>query len=131
MPQQPDDPSIDDTERLWRRVHPTQIDIDTETGNPEISSGVFSTGEEISVAIASATSIEALLSGYPEHSVVEFEVAAARSARCTVVRNPLPDDDAHALVCGPKSHGRLTKTQQEALKRQSRLVCFRRPQQGG
>ncbi len=105
--------------------------IDPDTGNPEISSGVFSTGEELSVAIASKTSIEALLSEYPEHSVVEFEAAAARSAGCTVVRDPLPGDDAHALVCGPKSHGRLNKTQQETLKRQSRLVCFRRPQQGG
>ncbi len=131
MPQQPDDPTIDGTERLWRRVHPIQIDIDPETGNPEINSGVFSTGEEISVAIASATSIEALLRGYPEHSVVEFEAAAARSAGCTVVRNPLPGDDAHALVCGPKSHGRLKKSQQETLKKHSRLVCFRRPQQGG
>ena len=129
MPQRPDDLTIDGSQRLWRRVHPKQIHIGQEIEVPEISSGVFSTGEELSVAIASETTIEDLLRDYPEHSVVEFSAADARSAGCTVVRDALPGDPAHALVCGPKSHGRLNKTQQEQLKNQSRLVHFRRPQQ--
>lgn len=129
MPQRPDDPSIDNNERLWRRVHPTQINIDSGTGDPDVSSAVFSTREEVSVAIASETTLEIFVANNPEHSVVEFTVGSARSAGCTVVRDPLADDPAHALVCGPRSHGQLNKTQQELLKQASRLVLFREPRQ--
>lgn len=131
VPQRPDDPTIDGSQRLWRRVHPIQIRIDPETEDPEISSGVFSTDQELSVALASETTIETLLGEYPEYSVVEFEAVDARSTGCTVVRCPLPGDPAHALVCGPRSRGRLNKTQQQYLKTHSRLVVFRRPKQRG
>jgi hypothetical protein len=81
----------------------------------------------VSVAIASETTLEAFVEGYPQHSVIEFTAGVARSAGCTVVRDPLPPDPAHALVCGSKSNGQLSKTQQEILKQASRLILFRDP----
>lgn len=79
MPERQDDQSIGNNEHLWRRVHPIQITFDNDTGEPRVSSGVFSTGDGLSVSIASETTIEALLRNYPEHSVVEFEAGVARS----------------------------------------------------
>ena len=128
MPQRPDDPSIGDEERLWRRVHPKQIDLSSETGEPEVSSGAFSTREELSIAISSQTTLETFVFNYPEHSVVEFTAGAARVLGCSVVRDPLPNDPAHALLCGPRSRGRLTQSQKELLKQVSRLILFKSPE---
>jgi len=130
VPQRADDPSIDDNVLLWRRVHPTQIDLHPETRQPDVSSGAFSTREELSVAIASETTLAAFIANNSEHSVVEFTAGSARSAGCTVVRDPLPNDPAHALVCGSRSRSQLNKTQQELLKQASRLVLFREPRRG-
>lgn len=129
MPPRPDDPSIGNDERLWRRVHPTWIEIDPESGQPDVSSAVFATREEVSVALAASTTTELFLRDNLGHSVIEFTAGAARAAGCTVVRDPLPDDPAHALVCGQKSHGQLNKTQQQRLKQASRLVVFTQPEQ--
>jgi len=78
VPQRPDDATISDAERLWRRVHPIQIRTDTETGELQVSSAAFSTREELSVAIASETNLTAFLQGTAQHRVVEFTAAAAR-----------------------------------------------------
>jgi hypothetical protein len=131
VPQRPDDPTINDSERLWRRVHPNQVRTNTETGEPEISSAVFSTREEVSVAISGETNLTTFLRDYTKHSVIEFSAGAARAANCTIVRDPLPDDPAHALVCGSRSHGQLSKTQQERLKQASRIIFFGAVKQSG
>ena len=126
MPQRPDDPSIDDGERLWRRVHPTQIELNPQTRQPDVSSGTFSTREEVSVSIASESVLADFLRDNPDHSVIEFTAGAARALGCTVVRDPQPNDPAHALVCGTRSRGQLNKTQQELLNQASTLVVVGR-----
>jgi hypothetical protein len=126
VPQRPDDPSIGGDERLWRRVHPTQIELNPHTRQPDVSSGVFSTREEVSVTIASETTQADFLRDYPDHSVIEFTAGAARALGCTVVRDAQPHDPAHALVCGNRSRGQLNKTQQELLNQASRLVVVGR-----
>jgi hypothetical protein len=131
VPQRPDDPTINDSERLWRRVHPNQIRTHTETGEPDVSSAVFSTREAVSVAIAEETNLTAFLRDYPQHSVIEFTAGAARAANCTIVRDPLPDDPAHALICGSRSHGQLNKSQQQLLKQASRIIFFGAIEQSG
>jgi len=131
VPEWQDDQSIGNNERLWRRVHPTQVDFDKETGEPRVSSGVFNTGDGLSVSIASETTIETLLRNYPEHSVVEFEAGVARSVGCIVVRDRTLDDPAHALVWGPKSRGRLNKTQMETLRNAATLKLYRPPPERG
>jgi hypothetical protein len=122
VPQRPDDHSILDHVLLWRRVHPTQIELDPHTGKPDVSSGALSTREEVSISLATETTLELFLKDNPEHSVIEFTAGAARRLGCTVVRDPLPHDPAHALVCGSKSRGQLNKTQQELLNKEARVV---------
>lgn len=126
MPQRPDDPSIAHDELLWHRVHPTHIDLDPQTKEPDVSSATFSTRQEVSVTIASESTLTEFLRGYPDHSVIAFTAGAARALGCTVVRDPEPDNPAHALVCGPRSRGRLNKSQQELLTQASRLVLLKK-----
>ena len=114
MPEQRDDPSISDSELLWRRVHPFQIDWKV---NPaRVSSGAFNTANGLSVSIASETTLTAITIKFPEDSVVQFEVSLARSLGCKIERDPTDDDASHALVWGPKAHGRLSKTQMDNLR---------------
>jgi len=126
VPQRPDDPSIGNDERLWRRVHPTQIELDPQTKEPDVSSGTFSTREEVLVTIATESTLADFLRDNPDHSIIEFTAGAARALGCTVVRDPQPNDPAHALVCGSRSRGQLNKTQQELLNQASSLIVVGR-----
>ncbi len=45
------------------------------------------------------------LRGYPEHSLVRHQGAIARKNSQAIVPDPLPNNPAHALVCGRKSPG--------------------------
>lgn len=123
-----DDPTISNNERLWRRVHPSQIKPDQETGNPIPSSAAFRPSDEMSVHLASLTSPEAVLANYPQHGLAEFTAGVARSIGCILVRNPLSDDPAHALVCGKNPTGHLSKSEAREIARQARWVIFRPPQ---
>ncbi len=125
MPERNDDRSIGDDERLLRRVHPSQINW--ETNPPEVSTGAFNTGNGLSVSIASETSPETLTRNHPEDSVVEFEVRLVRQLGCTVERNRTDEDPTHALVWGPKADGRMKKSQMNALRNAAILVLCRRP----
>lgn len=106
-----DDSSIGDDERLWRRVPPVQVTQDPQTGKPRPSSAAFHPSDQMSVDIASLTCPAAALAGYPEHGLAEFRAGDARKAGCIVVRDPLPDNRAHALVLGKRPDGRLTPSQ--------------------
>lgn len=131
MPEQRDDPTISDHERLWRRVPPIQIHLDPKTREQRVSSAAFrSTTGIISVAIASLTTAESILTGYPGYSLVEFEAGAARMAGCVVVRDPLPDDPAHALVYGSAPKGHLTKPQARKIAQKARWVHFQVTEKG-
>lgn len=127
MPVPLDDPTVSNDERLWRRVGPSQIITNPETGESRPSSAVFRSTNEISVARASLTTPAATLENYPKHSLVEFEARVARLAGCIVVCDPLPDDRAHALVYGSGANGRLTKTQAKKIAGQARWVRFQAP----
>jgi hypothetical protein len=105
-PIQPDDDrTIPDAEGLWRRIHPSWIVPDRETGGWRVSSAAFIDRRgELSVDLASLTTVEWSLAGYPEHSLAEVKVAVIREKGYGVVRDPLPENAAHALV-----RGRMTK----------------------
>lgn len=125
MPERQDDQSIGNAERLWRRVHPDQIDW---TANPPIiSTAAFNTVDGLSVSLASETTLEILTRDYTEDSVVEFQVGLARSLGCTIERDPTPEDPAHALVWGPRARGRLQKSQQNSLRNAARVVLYKWP----
>lgn len=125
MPDREDDQSIGNSELLWRRIHPSQIDWNANP--PRVSSGAFNTTDGLSVSIASETTIEALTRIYPHDSVVEFEAGFARSLGCIIQRDETPDDPAHALVWGPRSRGRLTQSQMNRLRNGATVKLYRRP----
>ena len=122
-----DDSTVNNDERLWRRVHPDQIIWDEHLKNYRPSSGVFRPSGEMSVDIASLSTPEAALSNYSQHSLVEFQAGAARKEGCIIVRDPLPDNPSHALVCGKNTEGRLTKPQAKNIQRNSKWVILKAP----
>ena len=126
-PERRDDPSVSDNERLWRRVHPSDIIRDPESKELRPTSAAFRPSEEMSVDIASLTTPEAVLSNYPHHSLIEFTAGIVRKEGGIVVRDPLPDNPSHALVCGKNPEGRLTKSQAKKIQQSSKWVIRKTP----
>lgn len=101
-----DDPSIGDEADLFRRVHPTQIIPDHTRRCMRISSAAFN-DRSMSVDLADALQAtgrgpETTLVGHPGHSLVSITARLARSQAQVIARDPLPDNEAHAVVFGRK-----------------------------
>ena len=98
-----DDPTIGDDVVLWRRLAPSHYILDANEQRI-ISSAAFK-DEELSAFIASQTTCEAVLRGYPQHGLVAFTAGDARrvggperpSEGYILVRDP-PGDPCHVLV---------------------------------
>lgn len=114
-----DDPTIPSQEILWRRIHPN--DLEFEDGIWRASSGAFKTAE-MSVHIASMTSVQTALEGYPGFSLAEFPASLPRKFGLRIVRDPTPGDPSHAFVC-PKA----TAGQAKTFKRESTFVVLNPP----
>lgn len=102
-----DDGSIWDSWSLLRRVHPTQIVRDDNSGNSRVSSGVFR-DLEMSVDAeelweAHGRDWRASLDGYDGYSLVRFAAVVPRSMGLPVIHSPLPDNPAHTEVHGKKT----------------------------
>jgi hypothetical protein len=100
-----DDPTISSDEKLWRRIHPDNLE--EINGIWRASSGAFKT-QEMSVHISSLTTIENALEGYAEFSLAEFPASLPRRFGLRIVRDPTPEDPSHAFVC-PKATGGQAK----------------------
>ena len=116
-----DDPTIPDAEDLYRRVVEERIVTEQDTGRKRLSSQAFSDRRnEISVDLSSMISPEECLklglrfgSG-PFRGVVAITAGQARDLDQVVVRDPIPEDPArslpenpaHALICGKKASQR-------------------------
>ena len=98
-----DDPSIPDTEDLYRRLARDWIVYDEMTGGVRISSGAFlDQDREISVHLSSLITPKDSLA-YGGKGIVALAAVTARHARSleqAVVRDAQPGDPAHALICG-------------------------------
>jgi len=106
-----DDHTIPDSEGLWRRIPPSvsYIAPDAKTNTWRPSSGVFIDQRgELSVNRASLTMVEQTLAGTQGYSLVEVKAEVFRARGYAVVADPLPENPAHALVCGKisKIHAR-------------------------
>ena len=130
--QAPNDPSVQDDEALWRRVHPLQI-VPDDKGNPRPSSAAFRDRQsgEVSVHISSLTDSGTVLERYPYHSLAEIRARLPRSLGYTVVRDPiqndseLPDDPSHALLCpSPSKTGNQRKRDERRMAEDSRWVVL-------
>ncbi|MBM2847028.1 MAG: hypothetical protein HW407_2340 [Bacteroidetes bacterium] len=132
MPEWRDDLTISNQERLWRRVpanDPDHVKKAPITGEPRLSSAAFKSRTVlISVAIASLTTPEDLLVGYPEHSIVEVTARVVREAGCIIVRDPKPGDTAHAHIIGTKREdGHLTPSEVGNIANQATWVIYKEP----
>jgi len=116
MCDRPNDPSIPDDERLWRRIRSDWVHRPAGD-QPRPSSAAFkdNLSGEVSVFIASATTTDALLQTRPTDSLAEITAGLARQLGYRVVRDPegglVPDDPSHVVLCPPQGLGkkRLTK----------------------
>jgi hypothetical protein len=101
MPLRIDDLTIPNSERLWRRLFPKWI-VPTEDGGIRISSAAFKDGNrEVSVNLAALTTQEKTLAGFSDQGIAGLLAQVPRSLGHAIVRDPLPDNPAHALICEP------------------------------
>ena len=113
-----DDPTIPDAEDLYRRVVDERIVTEQATGRKRLSSQAFSDRRnEISVDLSSMISPEESLrlglrcGGGPFRGIVAITAGQARDLDQAVIRDPIPDNPAHSLICGKKSGQRRLAAQ--------------------
>lgn len=104
-----DDGSVPDDDWLHRRIHPSQVVTDGNTGKLRPSSAAFK-DPEMSVDSEYLLHRAGLdwrfsLKDHPEHSLVRFRAGIARKNSLSVVPDPLPRNPAHVMVRGRKSPG--------------------------
>lgn len=106
-------------EILWRVISPQWYEINSETGEVEVSTGAFIT-REMSVYRASKISFQEVLRK-PQFSsmskVGAFTAKFAREIGCILVLDP--SDDAHVMICPKdKPEKRISGSQANAFKRE-------------
>lgn len=111
-----DDPTISDAAALWRRIPPWHFVRDDNTGLIRPSSAAFENhpnGSPMSIVLgdevaASGRSADDVLAEYAGFALAAFTAGLARECEQGVMREPLADEPAHAVVFGekPKRVGR-------------------------
>jgi hypothetical protein len=99
-----DDPTISDETELWRRIPHAQICYDANLGRQRPESWAFSDdpdGQPMSVFIGpELASPQAALAGLEGFAAIK--AGLARALNQAIVRDPTPEQPAHAVVRGPK-----------------------------
>src|SRR5437899_3464025 len=89
MCDRPDDLSIPNEERLWRRIRANWVHRPTgEAPRPTSAAFKDNLSGEVSVFIASRTTTDMLLRDHPTDSLAEITAGLARSLGYKVVRDP-------------------------------------------
>ena len=107
-----DDPTIPNTAELLRRVPRRHRIPDLERGCYRMSSAAFDdhpSGGPMSVLLADVMreegrGPEAALTGHVDFSLVSITAGLARQCNQGVARDPVPNEPAHAVVFGNKTH---------------------------
>lgn len=105
-----DDPSIPDSEDLWRRITPDWI-VDGQDG-PRVTSQAFQNGDDgamsvhlSSVAAKIGRTPESILQQYPGYSLARLTAGDARAVNQGVKPDPTEADPDHGAVVGNKTKG--------------------------
>ena len=120
-----DDPAIEDSAVLWRRVLPRWWK-ETGAGGYRLTSAAFKDRTEggLSVHLASMTTIDKVMANRPDDSLVAIRAGFIRSLikykKYNLVPDPLEDDPSHTLVC-PTAHDKDAKSMAEEADKE-RLV---------
>jgi hypothetical protein len=120
QPDYQDDASIANDDRLYRRIHLSQLVRDEDTGLARVSSGAFR-DKDLSVNIESVLQNEgksapACLQNHLAHKLMSLTAVEARQHRQCVCRDPLPHDLSHGLVFGSKSNRRILEGLRDSAK---------------
>lgn len=106
-----DDTSIVDGEWLLRRIPPYHFVFDDNLGRVRPSTAAFDNdqdGSPMSVALESGVIADGrlpadVLRGHPGFALARITAGLARSKQQGIVRDPLENESAHALVFGKKT----------------------------
>ena len=106
-----DDPSIPDNAALWRRIHPSWWVPDENRGRLRLTSAAFAdhpNGTPMSVLIedvvlSAGRSPEDVLAPFKGYAMASIKAGLARECSLGVMREPLPEEPAHAVVFGKKT----------------------------
>jgi len=119
------DPTISDDDFLYRRIYPDpDALIPTNNGGWRPKSGSLKSNVALSVDLASMTTPEQTRDRditVPFH-VARIPVRVVRRAGCGVIRDPLPDNPAHALICGTGTGEALTGSEAKRIARESEII---------
>ena len=102
-----DDPSIPDSETLWRRVPVSWIVPDQRNGGTRLSSQAFegsSDGSGCSVLLSSQAKLEDVFARHPGMGIAALQALYPRQIGLGVRRVPIPDEPAHAQIEGNFTH---------------------------
>lgn len=103
-----DDPQIADEGELWRRIHPSQLVHDGNSGTVRISSGAFSDssdGTPMSVYLGNEDTPARVLAAHPGDLLAALLAGEVRPLGQGVCRSPTAADPSHAFVFGKKTDG--------------------------
>lgn len=123
------DNEIGDTEVLWRVIHNAWIRSHPLIPGSFVASDQAYRQKELSVFIASQTTVERVLNRWPGSSLASFTVGYVRSELgLIVVRDPkdTDPDPAHRLV-GRSDHNRLTSGTAKKIALKAEWVMFVHP----
>lgn len=104
----PGAPEINADTELWRRIRPSPPQM--VEGGSRPSSAAFRDGltGELSVHIAELTTVESVLSRYPDFKIAAFSAGVPLELEYEVLSDPTDEDPSHAIVRPKmtKSHAR-------------------------
>lgn len=112
-----DDVSIPDETELWRRIPPWHVHHDVRLGRLRPASAAFDddVDDPMSVVIATgAAGPGAVLAGHEGFALAAITAGLARACGLGVMRDPLPDNPAHAVVFGHKTGAIMRRLAREA-----------------
>jgi len=88
---------IQDSEVLWRHIHPKQYIYDYNLSDWRVSSAAFK-DQKMSVDRGNYTTLRRSLAYKPEHSLIELKASEFRKYSCELKSDPIDTNPAHALV---------------------------------
>lgn len=127
----PDDPSIPDQEPLYVRIFPDPDALIPVADGYRPNSGTLKRGDEpVSVDLGSLCTPEETKNRdlSAQFHVAMLTAGMARSVGCRVVRDPLDENSAHALLYGNRQNtaksftGGMTKGEGEKIARMARII---------
>lgn len=109
----PDDPSIEDTADLLRRIPPAHFVPDGNSGLVRPSSAAFEDDNDAdpmsvylsTVLVANQREYASVLVGHPGYGLAAITAGMAREKNQTVHPDPIPEEVSHTVVCGNKRLG--------------------------